>query len=113
MKDTYQKIYQGFCDSTKKTFYVNAVAILLIFIFMMTPTESSSRFTNVIARMAIISLLSYSLYINIVSSKSLWDIESIFVNSNLAIVRNNFILNSVFSLSILAFIVFLVDGFFR
>ena len=127
MKDTYQQIYQDFCNNTKSTFYINAVAILLIFLFIIVPTQSSdlvaslkpstntstNTFTNVIARLLIIGLLSYSLYTNIVSSNSLLDIDSIFTSPSLAIVRNNFLLNSVFSLLILSFIVYIFYDFIR
>ena len=88
MKDTYQKIYQGFCDNTKTSFYLNAFAILLIFLFMIGPMQTTG-FTNIMARLLIISLLSYSLYTNVISSNSLLSIESVFVNPSLAIVRNN------------------------
>lgn len=111
MKDAYQEIYQGFCDNTKTTFYLNAFAILLIFMFMMGPMQTSG-FTEIIARALIITLLSYSLYTNIVSSNSLLNINSIFVNPSLAIVRDNYVLNIVYSLSILAFIMYLLYGFF-
>ena len=123
MKDTYQQIYQDFCNNTKSTFYINAVAILLIFLFIIVPTQSSdlvtslkpstNTFTNVIARLLIIGLLSYSLYTNIVSSNSLLDIDSIFTSPSLAIVRNNFLLNSVFSLLILSFIVYIFYDFIK
>ncbi len=111
MKDLTQKIYQGFCDDTKTSFYLNAGAILLIFLFMMGPLQSSG-FTNIVARLVIIALLSYSLYITIISSNSLLNIESIFVNPSLAIVRNNFLLNVGFSLFLLVFVLYLLHGFF-
>jgi len=111
MKDVTQKIYQGFCDDTKTSFYLNAGAILLIFLFMMGPLQSSG-FTNIVARLIIIALLSYSLYINIISSNSLLNIESIFVNPSLAIVRNNFLLNVGFSLFLLVFVLYLLRGVF-
>jgi len=111
MKDVTQKIYQGFCDDTKTSFYLNASAILLIFLFMMGPFQTTG-FTNIVARVIIILLLSYSLYINIISSNSLLHIESIFVNPSLAIVRNNFLLNIGFSLFLLVFVLYLLYGFF-
>ena len=112
MKDAYQKIYQGFCDNTKTTFYLNASAIMLIFIFLLGPMQTYG-FTNILIRLVIILILSYSLYMNIMSSKSLLDIENIFTNSSLAIVRNNFLLNSIFSLSILGVVVYLFCDMFR
>ena len=111
MKDTYQKIYQGFCDNTKTSFYLNAFAILLIFLFMIGPMQTTG-FTNIIARLLIISLLSYSLYTNVISSNSLLSIESVFVNPSLAIVRNNFLLNVAFSIMMLVFILHLIAGIF-
>ncbi len=111
MKDTYQKIYQGFCDNTKTSFYLNAFAILLIFLFMVGPMQTTG-ITNIFARLLIISLLSYSLYTNIISSNSLLNIESVFVNPSLAIVRNNFLLNVAFSIMILVFILYLITGIF-
>ena len=111
MKDTYQKIYQGFCDNTKTSFYLNAFAILLIFLFMIGPMQTTG-FTNIMARLLIISLLSYSLYTNVISSNSLLSIESVFVNPSLAIVRNNFLLNVAFSITIFVFILHLIAGIF-
>ena len=111
MKDTYQKIYQGFCDNTKTSFYLNAFAILLIFLFMIGPMQTTG-FTNIIARLLIISLLSYSLYTNVISSNSLLSIESVFVNPSLAIVRNNFLLNVAFSIMMLVFILHIITGIF-
>ncbi len=111
MKDTYQKIYQGFCDNTKTSFYLNAFAILLIFLFMIGPMQTTG-FTNIMARLLIISLLSYSLYTNVISSNSLLSIESVFVNPSLAIVRNNFFLNVAFSIMMFVFILYLIAGIF-
>ena len=122
MKDTYQKIYQDFCNNTKSTFYINAIVILLVFIFIIVPSPSSdvtsslkpsSSFTNILARLLIIGLLSYSLYTNIVSSNSLLDIDNIFTSPSLAIVRNNFLLNSLFSLLVLSFIVYIFYDFIK
>ena len=111
MKDTYQKIYQGFCDNTKTSFYLNAFAILLIFLFMIGPMQTTG-FTNIMARLLIISLLSYSLYTNVISSNSLLSIESVFVKPSLAIVRNNFLLNVAFSIMMFVFILHLITGIF-
>ena len=111
MKDVTQKIYQGFCDNTKTSFYLNAGAILLIFLFMMGPLQSSG-FTNIVARLIIIALLSYSLYINTISSNTLLHIEGMFANPSLAIVRNNFLLNVIFSIFLLMFVLYLLYGFF-
>ena len=110
MKDTYQQIYQGFCDNTKTSFFLNAFAILLIFLFLLGPMQTTGV-THVIARLLIISLLSYSLYTNVISSNSLLSIKSIFVNPSLAIVRNNFLLNVIFSLVIFVFVLYLLSGF--
>jgi hypothetical protein len=111
MKDTYQKIYQGFCDNTKTSFYLNAFAILLIFLFMVGPMQTTG-ITHTLARLLIISLLSYSLYTNVISSNSLLNIESVFVNPSLAIVKNNFLLNVAFSIMIFVFILHLIAGIF-
>jgi hypothetical protein len=111
MKDTYQKIYQGFCDNTKTSFYLNAFAILLIFLFMVGPMQTT-WITHTLARLLIISLLSYSLYTNVISSNSLLNIESVFVNPSLAIVKNNFLLNVAFSIMIFVFILHLIAGIF-
>ena len=122
MKEAYQKIYQDFCNNTKSTFYINALAILLVFLFIIVPSSSSdvasslkpsSSFTNIIARLLVVGLLSYSLYTNLVSSNSLLDIDNIFTSPSLAIVRNNFLLNSVFSLLILSFIVYIFYDFIK
>lgn len=107
----HEKVYQTFCDNTKLTFYVNAFAILIIFICIIGPIQLSS-FTNISIRFLLVALLSYSLYINIISSQSLWNIDNIFTNSNLATVRNNFLLNSVFSLFIFVFILYIIIDFF-
>lgn len=112
INSSYQKIYQGFCNNTKTTFYLNASAILLIFIFLLGPVETSG-FTNFMIRMVVLFILSYSLYVNIISSKSLFTIENIFTNSSLAIVRNNFLLNSTFSLFIFGLVVYLFLDFFK
>ena len=111
MKDTYQKIYQGFCDNTKTSFYLNAFAILLIFLFMVGPMQTTG-ITHTLARLLIISLLSYSLYTIVISSNSLISIESVFVNPSLAIVKNNFLLNVAFSIMIFVFILHLIAGIF-
>ena len=119
MKDTYQKLYQDFCNNTKSTFYINALAILIVFLFIILPTQSSqldsssNTFTNIFARLLIIGLLSYSLYTNIISSNSLLDIDNIFTSPSLAIVHNNFLLNSLFSLLIMSFIVYMLYDFIR
>ena len=121
MEDAYQKIYQAFCNNTKSTFYINAVAILLVFLFIIVPSQSNdlpssyntSTFTSILARLLIIGLLSYSLYTNIVSSNSLLDIDNLFTSPSLAIVRNNFLLNSIFSLLILSFIVYIFYDFIK
>ena len=110
MKDTYQQIYQGFCDSTKTSFYLNALAILLVFLFLLGPMQTTG-ITHVMARLVIISLISYSIYTNIVSSNSLLSIKNIFVNPSLAIVRNNFLLNIVFSLAMFMFVLYILSGF--
>ena len=110
MKDTYQQIYQGFCDNTKTSFFLNAFAILLIFLFLLGPMQTTGV-THVIARLLIISLLSYSLYTNVISSNSLLSIKSIFVNPSLAIVRNNFLLNVIFSLVIFVFVLYLLSSY--
>lgn len=112
MDSSYQQIYQGFCDNTKTTFYLNASAILLIFVFLFGPLQTD-RFANILVRVLIIYILSYSIYINIISSKSLLDVENIFTNSSLAIVRNNFLLNSTFSLVILGLVVYLFVDIFN
>ena len=111
MKDLTQKIYQGFCDDTKTSFYLNAGAILLIFLFMLGPLQTTG-FTNIIARLIVVLLLGYSLYITMISSNSLLHIEGIFANPSLAIVRNNFLLNVGFSLFLLVFVLYLLYGFF-
>jgi len=67
--------------------------------------------THVMARLVIISLISYSIYTNIVSSNSLLSIKNIFVNPSLAIVRNNFLLNIVFSLAMFMFVLYILSGF--
>ena len=122
MEDTYQKVYQALCNNTKSTFYIDAVAILLVFFFIIVPSQSNdlpssssntSTFTLILARLLIIGLLSYSLYTNIVSSNSLLDIDNLFTSPSLAIVRNNFLLNSIFSLLILSFIVYIFYDFIK
>tara|TARA_R110002020_G_scaffold238575_4_gene451113 strand:+ start:284 stop:619 length:336 start_codon:yes stop_codon:yes gene_type:complete len=106
----YKKIYQGFCDDTKTTFYVNTFAILLIFLFLLGPMKTSG-FMGYIIRVVIILLFSYSVYINVISSNSLLNIENIFFNSDLAIVRNNFILNILYIILLVIFIFYLFSGF--
>ena len=109
---SYQKIYKDFCDNTKKTFYLNALAIFLIFIFLVGPLQTSG-FTNILIKILILYILSYSLYVNAISSKTLFDIENIFTKSNLEIVRNNFLLNSTFSLCLFGVIVYLLFDIFK
>lgn len=110
MKDFYKQIYQDFSDDTKTTFYLNTGAILLIFLFLLGPMKSDG-FTNMLARLLIVSLLSYSLHTNIMSSKALLNIDNIFVSPSLALVRNNFLLNVVFSFIMFLFIIYLLSGF--
>lgn len=110
MNESYNKIYQGFCDDTKTTFYLNTFAILLIFLFMLGPMKSDG-FIGYLTRLIIISLLAYSVYINVNSSNSLLNIENIFFNSDLAIVRNNFILNILYIILIILVIFYLCYGF--
>ena len=112
MKDTYNKIYQEFCDNTKNTFYLNIVSILLIFLFILTPFIPLSGFIELLLKLIIISILSYSLYITINSSNSLLDIDNIFTNPNLATVRNNYILNLVYSIVVGILIFYIIYGFF-
>ena len=111
MKDTYNKIYQEFCDNTKNTFYLNIVSILLIFLFILSPIKITG-FIGLLLKLIIISILSYSLYITINSSNSLLDIDNIFTNPNLATVRNNYILNLVFSTVVGILIFYIIYGFF-
>lgn len=106
MNDTYTKLYQDFCDNTKVTFYLNSTSILLLFLFVIGPFKQTG-FKNYLIQLAIILLLLYSLYINVISSSSLFEIKNLFINPDLAIVRNNFALNCLFTICIFLFIVYL------
>jgi len=106
MKDTHTKVYQDFCDNTKITFYLNTVSILLILFFVIGPLKQEGL-KHYIIQIIGIALLSYSLYINVVSSASLLEIKNMFVNPNLAIVRNNFALNTLFSIIVFLFIIYM------
>ena len=111
MKDTYTKVYQDFCDNTKVTFYLNSISILLVFLFVIGPFKQTG-FKNYLIQLAIILLLLYSLYINVISSSSLFEIKNLFINPDLAIVRNNFALNCVFTICIFLFTVYLFGNMF-
>ena len=106
MKNTYTKVYQDFCDNTKVTFYLNSISILLVFLFVIGPFKQSG-FKNYLIQLTIILLLLYSLYINVISSSSLFEIKDLFINTHLEIVRNNFALNCLFTICIFLFIVYL------
>lgn len=106
MEDIYTKVYQDFCDNTKITFYLNTVSILLILFFIIGPMKQEG-IKHYIIQIIVITLLSYSLYINVLSSASLLEIKNMFINPNLAIVRNNFALNALFSIIVFLFIVYM------
>ena len=110
MSISHEKIYHDFCDNTKTTFYLNLSAILLIFVFVLGPFNTN-WFTQVVCRVLIVAILSYSLYITLYSSNTLLEIENMFTNPNLAIIRNNYILNMVFSVVIMSAVLYLVYGF--
>ena len=98
-----ENIYQTFCDNTKNTFYLNAVAIILLLVLAFTQS-SINIFINFALRLSILFLFMYSIYITFASSKLLLGVGNIFTNSNLAIVRNSFLLNNVFCLILVIFI---------
>ena len=71
----YKKIYQGFCDDTKTTFYLNTFAILLIFLFLLGPMKTSG-FMGYLIRMVIILLLGdfiswFFIILNVTLSKKI------------------------------------------
>lgn len=111
MKDTYKSIYNDFSEGTKNTFYLNIISIVLIFFFLLGPMKTNG-ITGGLIRLVIIITLSYSLYITINSSNSLLNIDSMFVNPNLASVRTNYFLNLLLCVSIGLLILYIFKGIF-
>jgi len=111
MKDTYKSIYNDFSEGTKNTFYLNIISIVLIFFFLLGPMKTNG-ITGGLIRLVIIITLSYSLYITINSSNSLLNIDSMFVNPNLASVRTNYFLNLLLCVSIGLLILYVFKGIF-
>lgn len=106
----HEKIYHNFCDNTKTTFYLNLSAILLIFVFVLGPFNTN-WFTQLLCRLLIVSILSYSLYITVYSSNTLLEIENMFTNPDLATIRSNYALNMIFSVVMMSTVIYLVYGF--
>jgi hypothetical protein len=111
MNSSINNLYQKYCDDTKISFYLNIGAIILIFIFLIGNQKS---FTSHIARLIVILLLGLCLYLNIRSSSSLLDwnnIGSLILNPSLAELRNNLLLNLLYCILMLIFIIYLVGDF--
>lgn len=107
MNSSLNNLYQQFCDDTKISFYLNISAIVLIFIFLLREKKSN------IARTIIIIIFGICLLINIKSSYSLLDwknISNLFLNSSLAEVRNNILLNLLYCIVVFVFIIYLIGG---
>jgi len=110
MELTNFKNYQTFCDNTKHTFFLNIFAIIFIFFFILGPYKLSG-ISNKIIKIIIISLLSYSLYINIISSNLLLNTKNLFVDPSLAIIKNNCLLNMLFCIVLIIFISTIISTF--
>lgn len=107
MNSSLNNLYQQFCDDTKMSFYLNILAIILIFVFLLREKKSN------IARTIIIIIFGTCLLINIKSSYSLleWkNISNLFLNPSLAELRNNILLNLVYCVLVFIFIIYLIGG---
>lgn len=111
MESSYNSLYQKFCDDTKTSFYLNIAAIIIIFIFLIGNQKS---FSSHIARLIVILLMGLCLYLNIKSSSSLLDwnnIGGLLLNPSLAELRNNLLLNVLYCILMLIFIIYLLGDF--
>ncbi len=111
MSIVHQKIYQSFCDNTKITFYLVSTAIVFMWLGIIGP-YSTNYTVQWLFRIIVITLLSYSMYIMLISSNSLLRIDNMFTNSNLANIRNNYILHIAYLFVIFLAILYLLYGFF-
>ena len=112
MSSSSQSIFQDYCDTTKTTFFLNITAILLIFIFILSPVKLIG-YKQYIGKMLIVMLLGYSLYISVTSSYSLFSINDILENGSLGTAKYNLLLNALFCICLFIFIVYIVKYFFE
>ena len=111
METSFISLYQKFCDDTKTSFYLNIVAIILIFVFLI---GNQKTYSSHMARLIIILLLGLGIYLNLKSSASLLNVNNmgdLLLNPSLAEIRNNLLLNLLYCVLVIIFIFYLVGDF--
>lgn len=113
MEITLSEKYQGFCNDTKLSYYLNISAIMLILMFFLG-RENTNTNANYFARIIIILLFSICLCINVKSSLSIleWNnMGKLFLNPSYNELKINILLNILYCIGLFFFITYLFSTF--